>query len=333
MWLFVPSLSALGSAASTSGSGLLAPIVMLWGLSSGKPSLLPSSSPQWNGATWLRLLSGIRSQPSTADRGVAAWISSLPATPVSPSRSPGSAAVSTTSDGSGETSGGSFATWAPGTSSWKMSPVTSRGRSRGSSATWPRAGGLRNGTAFRQPPSAPRTFAIASSFSGELLPTPNAVPYGSSQNGINGIGGENERPSANKPSLWTMAARGMLPTPTARDHKGATAPGKSGDLVGEVRRRLQSPTSSGSPVPTERRGQGDQRLNPAFVEWMMGLPAGWTTIGTGQSDSTRSATRSSRRPPPQPSMSSGGGSTPTQGELDCPGPGWSQVGLPLGGVR
>ena len=36
-------------------------------------------------------------------------------------------------------------------------------------------------------------------------PTPSATPYGSSQNGINGKGGEFERPSAGTPSLETIA--------------------------------------------------------------------------------------------------------------------------------
>lgn len=42
-------------------------------------------------------------------------------------------------------------------------------------------------------------------------PTPSAVEYGSSQNGINGKGGENERPSAGTPSLSTACRTGALP--------------------------------------------------------------------------------------------------------------------------
>lgn len=43
-----------------------------------------------------------------------------------------------------------------------------------------------------------------------MWPTPAATPYGSSQNGINGKGGEHERPSANTPSLERMS-RSFLP--------------------------------------------------------------------------------------------------------------------------
>lgn len=32
-----------------------------------------------------------------------------------------------------------------------------------------------------------------------------------------------------------------------------------------------------APAPTELTGKGNQRLAPGFVEWMMGIPAGWVT--------------------------------------------------------
>jgi hypothetical protein len=34
-----------------------------------------------------------------------------------------------------------------------------------------------------------------------------------------------------------------------------------------------------SPTPVEPGGNGRHRLNPRFVEWMMGLPPGWVTDG------------------------------------------------------
>lgn len=52
-----------------------------------------------------------------------------------------------------------------------------------------------------------------------MWPTLAATPYGSSQNGINGKGGENERPSANTPSLERMSHSflPLLQTSTAGD--------------------------------------------------------------------------------------------------------------------
>jgi DNA (cytosine-5)-methyltransferase 1 len=38
-----------------------------------------------------------------------------------------------------------------------------------------------------------------------------------------------------------------------------------------------------APTPTERGSKGQARLSPAFVEWLMGLPAGWVTDVPGLS--------------------------------------------------
>lgn len=77
-------------------------------------------------------------------------------------------------------------------------------------------------------------------------PTPTATPYGSSQNGINGIGGANERPSANTPSLdrQTRSLCGRL------------------DLA--------------SSTPGHECSSKCRRLSPLFVEWLMCWPIGWT---------------------------------------------------------
>lgn len=79
-------------------------------------------------------------------------------------------------------------------------------------------------------------------------PTPTAEQYGSSQNGINGKGGENERPSAGTPSLDRQA----------RDVSLYSHPDGTNTSVGH------------------RCSQECRRLNPLFVEWLMGWPIGWT---------------------------------------------------------
>jgi DNA (cytosine-5)-methyltransferase 1 len=42
-------------------------------------------------------------------------------------------------------------------------------------------------------------------------------------------------------------------------------------------------TGTPAPAPTEPGAKGQPRLSPAFVEWMMGLPAGWVTAVPGLS--------------------------------------------------
>lgn len=138
--------------------------------------------------------------------------------PARTSAQPEAAAVSTPNGpGFGGSTPESFASYDPTSSSWRtaqLSLVEGLGEYSGS---WPRSGTMRSGIAYRRRPSAPLTRGTASG----LLPTPTASEYGSSQNGINGIGGENERPSAGTLSLFTMAARGILPTPTRGDAKSS----------------------------------------------------------------------------------------------------------------
>lgn len=311
MWLHVPrSLSAPESVASNSGSNLLGHDAALWVLSSGMLSLQLASSLQWSEAPWIALLYGTISQPSTADRGAAEWISSLRAFPARVHPSQENASASTMSDGSGPKSGESSTSAKPRFFSSRMcpdySPSIAAKRSDKSSTRWPRAGGLRNGTTFPRCPSARRTFAIVSSCS---LPTPTASTFGSSQNGINEKGGAKERPSAGSPSLRTLAATGeirarLYPTPCASDAKRT--------LTQADRNRTQGPTlheaiSRMSSTNGESEPNGGGLLNPCFVEWMMGLPINWTrpatsTIPRKRRGSTRAVTPSSGSPPLQLSM-------------------------------
>lgn len=134
--------------------------------------------------------------------------------------------------------------------------------------------------------------------------------------------GANERPSAGRASLTTMARTGELcelsdeikrlpnrpgglPTPTAQDCRASGVAGnwsrESGRNAGAtltdvVVRRLDTSTNQQSEDASS--GIGDRRLNPAFVEWMMGLPPEWTSV------STSSETESSRKPQPSPGASS-----------------------------
>ena len=81
-------------------------------------------------------------------------------------------------------------------------------------------------------------------------------------------------------SLQVMAKAGLLPTPHSNCHTGAGEHGEGGDNLQTVVQQL--------PTPTANRRTGLQShgvnyceggpLNPEFVSWMMGFPAGWTNI-------------------------------------------------------
>ena len=61
----------------------------------------------------------------------------------------------------------------------------------------------------------------------------------------------------------------MLPTPTQRDHKGTgnVERIRDGQIQKDTLDRIVEPGNTG-------------KLNPAWVEWLMGYPPNWTDIGT-----------------------------------------------------
>ncbi len=92
-------------------------------------------------------------------------------------------------------------------------------------------------------------------FAKNLYPTPAAVDYGTSQGGIKqGI------PSGHTPSLSKWARSRRAPTT-----------GKRG-------------SRSSKDIPASRQ-PSTLRLNPTFVEWLMGFPLGWSGLAPLESTS------------------------------------------------
>lgn len=119
-----------------------------------------------------------------------------------------------------------------------------------------------------------------------MLPTPRAT------DGTKG--GPNQRGSSGDLMLPSAVIH-LLPTPTATDSRASGGAVGSSDVTltdaterGDTRgidfgqygaaiERWEAVTRP-APSPTEATGKGGaQRLSPAFVEWMMGLPEGWVT--------------------------------------------------------
>lgn len=107
---------------------------------------------------------------------------------------------------------------------------------------------------------------------GDAYPTPTRSRYGRNKGGMSSEGPK-------RPSLELAASRGQLPSP-------------------------QDPASSISGPGSSQSGQSSLRLNPTFVEWLMGFPCGLTDFAPW-------VTRSSRNKQPEPSSSSGSGSGST----------------------
>lgn len=95
-----------------------------------------------------------------------------------------------------------------------------------------------------------------------LLPTPKASdgPHG----------GPNQRDTSGRYYLPGQAVR--------LDERWVATDGTD---YGPAIHRWEHITGRPAPCPTEPGRLGNRRLSPAFVEWMMGLPAGWVTAVPG----------------------------------------------------
>lgn len=136
-----------------------------------------------------------------------------------------------------------------------------------------RSGMMRNGTVYPLPPLALPTGGIASG----LLPTPCARDHMPAHNPdyiaekrAQGHG------MANLNDFVAHSHRGLWPMPCASDWKGPNP--------------LSRPTCDDNLPTRVKRAEAGGQLNPAFVEWLMGYPPGWTVCDA-------SATRSSRKFP------------------------------------
>jgi DNA (cytosine-5)-methyltransferase 1 len=96
-----------------------------------------------------------------------------------------------------------------------------------------------------------------------LLPTATTAQDAVSSSGSN--------PDWGHGVTLTDAARSMGPLMVA-----ATYSGDFGPYAAAIE-RWEHTIDRPAPSPTEPGRDGRPRLSPAFVEWMMGLPAGWVT--------------------------------------------------------
>lgn len=168
------------------------------------------------------------------------------------------------------------------------------------SGTWPRSGMTRNGIAYRRAALVPLTAATAS---GSCFEMPTNIPTPRPCSGLRSSG-------ANRTEI--LRALEEWPTPRATDgsHGGRVTPRKGrqgGNLVEAVSARtFATPTSrdwrSGKASPEtlakNSRPLSEQiggALNPQFVEWLMGFPKDFTSIGPEANGQASPASRTASR--------------------------------------
>jgi hypothetical protein len=319
VWLYVPSEclnSAPASAGSASPSGCSTePEPALWVTLSGKPARRPLSWPAWTRRTWIGRLTGTISRPSTAARGAAEWIASLPGSPASLRVARGNDRARPTSGGSGPTLHGSLARWNRRSSSWRtcQGSLLSTGGPHGErfSGRWPTWGSMRSGPVSVREPAEPRrsvtgcsSWPTAQAFDAhDFLRSPEARTRALMRGGCRNLReavarwaapsardwrdgrasaathARNARPLNERAIMWNTPC--AAPEAPNRNCNQRDKPGSLGEQA-----RLFSPPdpvtpthgqSSSVPAPNSRR-----RLNPRFVEWLMGLPIGWTGSGCSE---------------------------------------------------
>jgi hypothetical protein len=148
----------------------------------------------------------------------------------------------------------SFATLDRKSGSWKTCQISLFSDFQTFSERWPNAGIMRDGDVFEHPTWEHHTAGIDGFVSPGMWPTPTKSDY----KGANHSGGA----SASCHSLPTRVEQSKTwPTPTASDHKGSSKPGQR-------RGQLSEAIEPGYPG----------RLNPEWVEMLMGFPPGWTSL-------------------------------------------------------
>ncbi len=121
-----------------------------------------------------------------------------------------------------------------------------------------------------------------------MWPTPTAIDSGTGR-----VNRSQSAGAATRPTLAYMANKNLWPTPQARDGKGTSGPNHQfsptlPDTVLWATPAAQDGKNSTLPpsqagrqtLPGDLLRSGEEgRLNPAWVECLMGFPAGWTDIG------------------------------------------------------
>ena len=247
----------------------------------------------WKTKHWMPGLSGLTFEPLTANRGVAAWISSLRDIRASHSALPDGNKPNRIPVTCGHTSVTSWPISGQGSLFSRMSPTIYDWASNKSMMTYEAWVTALRRACLRRKKSVLRTSANDCS----SWPTPRAQEPGSTSPGYRKGLSETARqwltPRASETSerqdtcLKRMADRtdnayGSLttqattwPTPLSRDWKDS--PGMKKRETGQTSLAETAFQLGRQDHETSKHGDLSQlRLNPLFTEWLMGWPTGWT---------------------------------------------------------
>lgn len=303
MWMYLPKSTSCRSApawgASTSGLDSLCrrlePSVTL----SGRPTAAKSWLRAWKTKPWMMRLSGRILPHSTAIGGMASWTGSLAACHVSRTASPENVLGQAMNATYGPRLLASLAKLNPHSCFWKTSQVQPDIFAGELGANW-----TEWVTGLRQDCSQRQKSARAISGSGfSCWPTARVTTDGGSPNRAALEGRSKKKnqclledtvamwPTANwhdgrRPGSDATSTQGwnlkreaeMWPTPGANDHKGTVKLGqRRGQLDNAAEQKYRfSRLDLQTSTPGVKSSKSTRRLNPRFVELLMGWPIGWS---------------------------------------------------------
>jgi hypothetical protein len=205
--------------------------------SSGNPIASRSSKRGSEMAISMTRRSGTMSTPSTVNPGLDRWISSLRDSHASLSAWPVKDSENLTPEMGGQPPSGSFARYDPDLHYWRtFQPSLANLTHDEYSETWPRAGTMRDGVAWRLRMRVRRTSGTVSG----LWPTP--------------VVSRGDYAYSHGKKVMKLAGAVKFYTPVARMWKNDVGTNRIGSL----------------------QKQAGGMLNPDWVEWLMGWPIGWT---------------------------------------------------------
>ena len=262
-WLYVPELEGWNS--DSDSLNLTSELSVTW---RGKPMQRRFWQRAWVKGGWIRRLFGMTSPPLMLARGVASWISSLAATHASRSAPLGGVGAQTIRDTSGHTSPVSSKSASPYRCSWKMLEGTSGSDSVILQIRFEAWATMLRRVCLQRRKSERRIDGKDCS----SWPTAKTATGDYSYS----------RGDHNKPVMNLHGAAKAWTTPSARDHKDGADPSVAAPtncLLGR-----QAPRSG---IGGQASSQSGRRLNPLFVEWLMGWPLGWTDFAPVAMESFR----------------------------------------------
>ena len=262
VWLYLPESVGLNSEYDSPSH-----LQELFVMSRGKLMRPQYWRNKWKKGGFIRLLSGLMLSHSTANRGVEKWISSVPDSLANPGVMLANSKRQTILDGYGTILRESFARFDRVSYSWKTSQASLMGELIPFSSRWPRSGSMLSGVVYERP-KLELTITETGFLSLDIFPTPNAslmATEGSTRLTralyLNGKATLEEATAINQgynPLKKKGAMKEMIPTPDANPEKY----------------RLRGNSQASNSLNALHGG----KLNPQWVEWLMGWPIGWTDL-------------------------------------------------------